>query len=298
MCNDIIKNTSLSSSNISEKKNNIRIKKKESTDNFLLLGTDNGLYNYCLDENLLTVEDSLMISTRKYLQISKIKNIIISKSEKNEDDIYVCCHLPNSILLLKYNEKSYNKFSNFTHISINEKVNSINLFSCQDIFTPKLVIGFSDKCDICNISQSKNTKNINNFISINKKKNYKIIETLTKYDCGKLIKTLKYKDNILACYEDKGIIINPNNLNSEIKTIYWKQRIIDAGIIYNDYVVVCSKSIIDVININLGKIVHIFETKKESHRLLSLLITNSDNLFIKATDEGTDICSLIRISLN
>ena len=80
-----------------------------------------------------------------------------------------------------------------------------------------------------------------------------------------------------------------------IKLIYY---IILIGIIYQEYVVVCSKSVIDVIDLNTGKIVHSFETKKESNRALSLLITNEDNLFVLATDEGTDICSLIRISYN
>lgn len=52
-----------------------------------------------------------------------------------------------------------------------------------------------------------------------------------------------------------------------------------------------------MLDINSGKIVHIFETKKESNRLLSLLIMDNENLFVIATDNGTDISSLIRISL-
>ncbi|ORX42006.1 hypothetical protein BCR36DRAFT_363270, partial [Piromyces finnis] len=150
-------------------------------------------------------------------------------------------------------------------------------------YSPKLIICYPDKCDICNISQSKS---YNGFISLNKKKNKEMFDSIIKKDNEKLISTMIYNNNIFVCYEDKGVIIDSNNLNEKLNTIYWKQKIVDVGIVYNKYAVVCSKSIIDIIDINTKKIVHIFETKKESNRFLSLLITNNENLFILAIDEG------------
>ncbi|ORX42007.1 hypothetical protein BCR36DRAFT_363271 [Piromyces finnis] len=127
----------------------------EIIDDSLLLGTNNGLHNYCLNENKSSIENSLLISTRKYLQISKVNaiKVILSKSGKNdiicvhyishiqnfkaikkfenetkmkklkstrgcinftvercENEIYICCLIPNSIIILKNDENITTKF--------------------------------------------------------------------------------------------------------------------------------------------------------------------------------------------
>ncbi|KAG4091950.1 hypothetical protein H8356DRAFT_951731 [Neocallimastix lanati (nom. inval.)] len=254
--------------------------------------------------NIISIHDITHIKNFKSLKNfeneTRTKKLKVTKGcinftvEKCENDIYICCLFSNSIHILKHDKKIDNKFLTIKNISINNIVNSLCIIHSKISSFPKLVICYHDKVDLCDISQ---TKNNNIFINLNKKKNHEIFESIIKEECGKLIRAINFKENILICYEKKGIIVSSSNLNKEIKTILWKQDIVEAGIIYDEYVVVCSRSIIDVFDINTGKIVHVFETKKESNRLLSLLITDPENLFVIANDKGTNICSLIRISL-
>eukprot|EP00833_Pecoramyces_ruminatium_P005271 jgi/Orpsp1_1/1179303/evm.model.c7180000068827.1 len=162
-------------------------------ENTLLLGTDNGLHKYNLDENKYSVKNTSLISIRKYEKLFIINdiNLIISKSgkhdilsvhdishinnfktikkfenetktkkikatkgcinfsvEKHENDIYLCCLFHNSIHILKHDKKIDNKFLSIKDLSINNAIHSLSIFHSHILSLPKLVICYSDKCDI------------------------------------------------------------------------------------------------------------------------------------------------------
>lgn len=63
-----------------------------------------------------------------------------------------------------------------------------------------------------------------------------------------------------------------------------------------NFIVSGSQSIVDVINIDTGKIVHVFETKKDRIKSLSLLVCRGSRLFLLAEEDKNS--SVISISLH
>ena len=66
-----------------------------------------------------------------------------------------------------------------------------------------------------------------------------------------------------------------------------------------DLLVAGSSSVVDVISSETGKIVHIFETKKDKLRSLELLVSKSNKLFLLADEEkdGVKTAQVILIQL-
>lgn len=99
----------------------------------------------------------------------------------------------------------FNLYNVTKEIPINNIVNSVSIVQSSILSSPKLMICYPDKCDICNVTQSKPS---NGFINLNKKKNNEIIfDSIIKEDYGELIKIIKYDNNILVCYEGNNIHI-------------------------------------------------------------------------------------------
>ncbi|KAJ3293461.1 hypothetical protein HK104_004432 [Borealophlyctis nickersoniae] len=57
----------------------------------------------------------------------------------------------------------------------------------------------------------------------------------------------------------------------------------------SDYLVAGSSAVVDVINSETGKIVHVFETKKDKIRSLELLVSKGDRLFLLAEEDKDNI---------
>lgn len=67
----------------------------------------------------------------------------------------------------------------------------------------------------------------------------------------------------------------------------------------DDYIVAGSTSVVDVINTSTGKIVHVFETKKDKIRSLSLLVAQGKMLYLLAEEErdGAKTAAIILVEL-
>jgi hypothetical protein len=67
----------------------------------------------------------------------------------------------------------------------------------------------------------------------------------------------------------------------------------------DDYLVAGSTSVVDVINTITGKIVHVFETKKDKIRSLSLLVAQGKQLYLLAEEErdGAKTAAIILVEL-
>ena len=66
-----------------------------------------------------------------------------------------------------------------------------------------------------------------------------------------------------------------------------------------NYLVAGSQSIIDVIDINTGKIIHVFETKREKIRGLKFLVARDNLLYLLAEEEreAQKTVAIIKIEL-
>lgn len=74
---------------------------------------------------------------------------------------------------------------------------------------------------------------------------------------------------------------------------------LDLARIGDDYLVAGSVSVVDIINSTTGKIVHVFETKKDKIRSLSLLVARGPLLYLLAEEErqGARTAAIILIEL-
>ncbi|KAJ3070091.1 Mitogen-activated protein kinase kinase kinase kinase 3 [Podochytrium sp. JEL0797] len=105
---------------------------------------------------------------------------------------------------------------------------------------------------------------------------------------------------LALCYEKVGLV-SPfgEDAGEEIKRLNWRNEITFAVKLGTKFLVAGSTSVLDVINVETGKIVHVFATKMEKIRALRLLACHGNKLFLQADEEkdGVRIASVVCIEL-
>lgn len=79
----------------------------------------------------------------------------------------------------------------------------------------------------------------------------------------------------------------------------WRHPLTFTAKIGRDYLVAGSTSVVDVIDTATGKIVHVFETKKDKIRQLRLLVARGSQIYLLAEEErdGIKTVAIILVEL-
>lgn len=96
-----------------------------------------------------------------------------------------------------------------------------------------------------------------------------------------------------------GILTMGGAIGRDLKRFAWRNPLTFAARLTPTLLVAGSLAVVDVWSIETGKIVHIFETKKDRIRSLNLLSCKENRLYMLAEEEkdGNKTSSIIQISL-
>ncbi|KAI8850600.1 hypothetical protein BC829DRAFT_389171 [Chytridium lagenaria] len=88
--------------------------------------------------------------------------------------------------------------------------------------------------------------------------------------CGSPVKCLSFSNGYVLCYENVGLSYGGSS-RKDLKSLNWRNPLTFANKFGGDYLVAGSSTVVDVINHETGKIVHVFETKRDRIRSINLL---------------------------
>ena len=97
---------------------------------------------------------------------------------------------------------------------------------------------------------------------------------------------------------DYGVYTTPSTVSREIRRFQWRHPLTFAARLTSTLLVAGSQAVVDVWSIELGKVVHIFETKKDRIRCLNLLSCKENKLYMMAEEEKDNVktSSIIQIT--
>ncbi|KAJ3274129.1 hypothetical protein HDV01_003412 [Terramyces sp. JEL0728] len=123
---------------------------------------------------------------------------------------------------------------------------------------------------------------------------------------GPAIKAVVLSDKIAYCYKsisklkiDIGMIQSIDSSNPTKSLLTWRNPLTFATKLGTDYLVAGSNSVVDVVYSPTGKIVHVFETKKDKIRSLKLLVARNQQIYLLAEEErdGVRTVAIILVEL-
>ncbi|KAJ3039783.1 hypothetical protein HDV00_011910 [Rhizophlyctis rosea] len=279
----------------------------------LLLGTDDGLFALETGE-----KDAKMtpLSTRRYIQMDALDDlgVIVSRSGKYDvvathdvstitkfkkrqkfetetklkkmketrgcstysitrsgTSTYLCVAMTKSILVMKWAPHPFNKFMKMKEVPIDTKIRCMDIFEARN-GDLRLYVGTPTGFRVVNMQGSASDE--------------VTFPGMSEEKLGLPVRGVPFQDRFVLCYENMGIVTRETS-GKEGKTLTWRNPLTFASKLGTDLLVAGSSAVVDVINSESGKIVHIFETKKDKLRSLELLVSKSNKLFL-LTDEEKD----------
>ncbi|TPX36540.1 hypothetical protein SmJEL517_g01390 [Synchytrium microbalum] len=300
----------------------IRVDCAEYLGDTLLLGTDAGLYAFeCSGSDGKMIE----LSQRKYEQIDAVEelSILVSRSGKHSvvaihelsstskfkkrhkfetetklkklketrecdffslskmnNSVYLCVAMPKSILVMKWAAHPLNRFMKLKDVPQEGKISSMNVVenSATDV---KLYTGVGTKFRMVDL-QTTIIEDV-------------VVPNTSEERLGNSVAGIPFTDSYVMCYQNMGVISHQD----EHKILTWRNPLTFAAKLGHDFLVVGSQSVVDVVNADSGKVVHVFETKKDKIRSLNLLVCRRNKLFLLAEEgqEGSKSGGIIQIGL-
>ncbi|KAI8897486.1 CNH domain-containing protein [Globomyces pollinis-pini] len=286
----------------------------------LLFGTDDRLYAF---ETKQADARLVSLSNRRYCQIDSIPqlDIIISRSGKYDvvsvhdtssllkltrtkfetetklrklketkgcsfycttqlpNSVYISICMDKSVMIMKYAPHPYNRFMKVKDFPVDSQPTMMEIIetSMGDI---KLLVDFQYGFKLFDFHTST--------VEVVSPPN------TTPEMLGIPVKGIRIGDLYAMCYRKMGYI-QP----SHKPLLNWRYPLTFAAKIGDEYLLAGSNSIVDVIHTNTGKIVHVFETKKEKIRSLCHLVSRSNQVYLLAEEEkdGIKTVAIILIEL-
>ncbi|KXS17781.1 hypothetical protein M427DRAFT_96657, partial [Gonapodya prolifera JEL478] len=199
---------------------------------------------------------------------------------------YLCVAMPSSIIVLKWAPQPFNKFMKVKEINCDFKIGSMDVVE-NTRGELRLYVGNEHGFKVLDI-QSATTDEVH-------------VPGLEEQALGKPVQGVLIPPFgiFVLCFTHMGVITKVDQPSGEIRTLTWRNPLTFASKLGAEYLVVGSTSVVDVINSETGKIVHVFETKKDKIRGLSLLVCKGNKLYLLAEEEkdGTRSASVIHILL-
>ncbi|KAJ3324983.1 hypothetical protein HDV06_005572 [Boothiomyces sp. JEL0866] len=116
---------------------------------------------------------------------------------------------------------------------------------------------------------------------------------------GPAVKAVVLAEKVAFCFKNIGMIQNIDPSNPTKSLLTWRNPLTFATKLGTDYLVAGSNSVVDVVYSPTGKIVHVFETKKDKIRSLKLLVARNHQIYLLAEEErdGVRTVAIILVEL-
>ncbi|KAI8840070.1 hypothetical protein BJ741DRAFT_530563 [Chytriomyces cf. hyalinus JEL632] len=201
---------------------------------------------------------------------------------------HLCIAMGNSVLVMRWAPFPFNKFMKEKEVLVSSKPTSLDL------------IETAPNENLLFIGGSKTVfKSID--IRTGDSEDVTVSEFSNAKALGKCVRGISFESTLVLCYEKYGLISAfGNDAQDEMRSLTWRNPMTFAAKLGSDHLVAGSSTVVDVINIESGKTVHVFATKLDKIRELRLLTCHGNKLFLLAQEEkdGTRIGSIICIELS
>ncbi|KAJ1557891.1 hypothetical protein HK096_004769, partial [Nowakowskiella sp. JEL0078] len=295
----------------------------------LLLGTDEGLFVF---DTSASDPKMTPLSNRKYVQLDAIEELglVVSRSgkydvvatqditamtkfranrrtkfetetklkkmketkgcssftiSKMKESVYLCVAMPRSVLIMKWAAHPLNRFMKFKDVSFENPPRSLDLV---ELPTGDLKLYLSTPSRYkCVDLQSMTIEEI-------------VVPGMDDEKAGIPLQCIAFDDRIVICYTNVGLVTDLEGLASDTKQFKWRNSLAFTGKLGEDYLAAGTRTAVDIVNHETGKIVHVFETSKSRIRELSFLLSKSNKLFLLAEEERDSMktSSIITIQLD
>ncbi|KAJ3343384.1 hypothetical protein HDU93_008749 [Gonapodya sp. JEL0774] len=204
---------------------------------------------------------------QKFETETKLRKLKETKGSKIRESAYLCVAMPNSIIVQKWAPQPFNKFMRLKIGSMDVVENSRGEL--------RLYVGNEQGFKVLDI-QTVTTDEVH-IPGFEEKVLGKPVQGVLIFSC----------DLFVLCFTQMGVITKTDQPNTDHRTLTWRNPLTFASKLGKEFLVVGSTSVVDVINSETGKIVHVFETKKDKIRGLSLLF-----LLAEEEKDGSRLASI------
>ncbi|KAI8612467.1 kinase-like domain-containing protein [Chytriomyces sp. MP71] len=200
---------------------------------------------------------------------------------------YLCIAMGNTVLIMRWAPFPFNKFMKEKEILLTARPTSLDLIEVapNEHF---LYVGYS----------STHFRSVD--IRTGDTEEVCVPEFSNVATLGPCVRGMSFASLLVLCYGKLGLVAQlGEDVGEETRSLRWRKDMTFAAKLGTKFLVAGSPAVVDVINIETGKIVHVFATKMERIRALRLLTCHSNKLFLQAEEDRENGCvsSIISIEL-
>jgi hypothetical protein len=206
-------------------------------------------------------------------KIKETKGCTYFQVSNTSGGVYVCAVLGMKVSVLKYAPHPLNRFMVVKELPIETmKPKSIHVMETKDDGVVKIKVCTDDANGFKIYDLALSTIEIVSPLNIQATQLGGPVGGVLFHEAG--------KELFCMCYKNMGLL---QHLDQQfLKTMFtWRYPLefVTKMSMSRDYLVAGSQNVVDVIDISTGKIIHVFETKKDKNRELRLLLSNQDGTF-------------------
>ncbi|EGF78948.1 expressed protein [Batrachochytrium dendrobatidis JAM81] len=204
---------------------------------------------------------------------------------RTRTSVYLCVSMPRSVMVMKWAPHPFNKFMKLKEIPMDIK--------------PKIM-------DICESKSGEVQLYVDAGASLRVYDFQNVtVEEVTAHgvtadQLGSPVRGVLLNDVFAVCYTNMALLHSLESSKDTYATLTWRNPLTFAARLSDDFLVAGSTTVVDVINSVTGKMVHVFETKKDKIRSLELLVARGNKLYLFAEEEkdGSRTAAVILIEVS
>ncbi|KAI8913571.1 citron-like protein [Gorgonomyces haynaldii] len=202
---------------------------------------------------------------------------------RTKQSLFLCISMPKTVTIMKWAPHPFNKFMKLKDIHVDFKPTLMNMAE-SDTGEVRLFMDTHGGIRMYDF-QNATIEDLQ-------------APSLTQEQLGKPVQSVTLGEYVVHCFENSGLV-QPLGFQDKKTILTWRHPMTFASKISDDYIVAGSQSVVDVINSHTGKIVHVFETKKDKIKQLGLLTSRDSTLYLLAEEErdGVKTCAIILVEL-
>ncbi|KAL7750289.1 hypothetical protein RI367_004462 [Sorochytrium milnesiophthora] len=279
----------------------------------LLLGVDDGLFAFDTAE-----KDAKLVplSNRRYVQIDCLEDVgfVLSRSGKHDvvslhetaagklsykkkfetetnikkiketkgcdfykvgrsgHDIFLAVAIQDTLLVMKWAPQPYEKFMKVRQIALDAPIRGMDIAHNSNSGVIQLYITHDSMFKMVNV-HDETIEDVS-------------MAPADRDKCGRPVKMISIGPNAyIMCYQNLGVMVTDEDKS---KRMVWRNPVVFADNLGTDFFAACGTTILDVWNVHTGKVVHIFETKKDRVRGLYLLRGKEGRVYLQSEEIGKD----------
>ncbi|ORY39991.1 hypothetical protein BCR33DRAFT_681595 [Rhizoclosmatium globosum] len=212
---------------------------------------------------------------------------------------YLCIALESSVIVAKWAGFPENQFVTVATVPLSFRTTSLNLIETAP---NELFLFLGDSSGHCH-SMDLSRQEISPIeIPHQFQQNVGGVSRVGKWVKSVSFSTPHVQENILVlCFEKMGLVdrLGDDFDENEVRSLGWRNQVSFVVKFGTKYIVAGSTSVIDVINVETGKVVHVFATSMEKIRALRFLTCHGNKLFLQADEvkDGNRIGSILCIEI-